>query len=245
MSLYVCIPSICEATLLSSPPELRKTSNASWSDMSIRSICSSMSTFTSIDDMLPIVSVNQRKNDNITSCNLALQSLRCIKDLSPGWMFNVWSSHLCGRRNPSCEFLSQLLPNRRANLVVSDLIWWTELCPGFVTLQLCWLCDDISACFTNTDCGVRHAHHISVCERDIRKQSGELRTSRLCKSAAAQGGGQQRERHVSSPLQYWDTNTTAHLYTQSRCVCFKRNDTKHSYNTISVHISKLAWTWSF
>ena len=48
------LPSPGEAALLSSPPECRKTSRASWSDISIRSICSSMSTFTSMEDILPI-----------------------------------------------------------------------------------------------------------------------------------------------------------------------------------------------
>lgn len=108
---------------------------------------------------------------------------RDIKDLSPGWM----------------EFLS--LRTQNDQIWLSDmLIWSTGLIPGFVTLLSCWLWDLFSACFTNTNCGVRHARHVCVCERDISKQSGELRTSRLRKSAAAQGGGQQRERDVSSPL---------------------------------------------
>lgn len=41
------------ATLLSSVPQPRNTSMVSWSDRSIMSICSSMSTFTSMEEMLP------------------------------------------------------------------------------------------------------------------------------------------------------------------------------------------------
>lgn len=39
--------------LLSSVPQPRNTSTVSWSDKSIMSICSSMSTFTSMEEMLP------------------------------------------------------------------------------------------------------------------------------------------------------------------------------------------------
>lgn len=47
------IPGRGPATLLSSVPQPRNTSMVSWSDRSIMSICSSMSTFTSMEEMLP------------------------------------------------------------------------------------------------------------------------------------------------------------------------------------------------
>lgn len=42
-------------------PELRKTSRASWSDTSIRSICSRTSTFTSMEEMLPMGAVHEQE----------------------------------------------------------------------------------------------------------------------------------------------------------------------------------------
>lgn len=51
------------STVLFSPPELRKTSKASWSDMSRRSICSNVSTFTSIEDILPMGSAIRNKGE--------------------------------------------------------------------------------------------------------------------------------------------------------------------------------------
>lgn len=48
------IPGSGDVSPSSSPLELKKTSKVSWSEMSISSIWSSRSTFTSIDEMLPI-----------------------------------------------------------------------------------------------------------------------------------------------------------------------------------------------
>lgn len=108
--MCACIPIIGEATLLSSPPELRKTSKASWSDMSIKSICSSMSTFTSIEDMLPIVSAYQRKSNNITFCNLTPQPAR----------YQGFESRMNG--------VPISANTKRSNLVVryTDLIYWAN-----------------------------------------------------------------------------------------------------------------------
>lgn len=75
-----CPPATGEAALLSSPPECRKTSRASWSDMSIRSICSSMSTFTSMDDMLPIGSGHKERRWDLSQ----RAAERSSKGLSPG-----------------------------------------------------------------------------------------------------------------------------------------------------------------
>lgn len=47
------IPVRGSETLLSSVPQARNTSTVSWSDRSIMSICSSTSTFTSMEEMLP------------------------------------------------------------------------------------------------------------------------------------------------------------------------------------------------
>lgn len=47
------IPGRDPAMLLSSVPQPRNTSTVSWSDRSSTSICSSMSTFTSMEEMLP------------------------------------------------------------------------------------------------------------------------------------------------------------------------------------------------
>lgn len=47
------IPGRDPATLLSSVPQPKNTSTVSWSDRSSTSICSSMSTFTSMEEMLP------------------------------------------------------------------------------------------------------------------------------------------------------------------------------------------------
>lgn len=81
---FVHLPMTGEAALLSSPPECRNTSRASWSDMSIRSICSSMSTFTSMEDMLPIGSGYNIEWQNVS----LLTKLKCSegssKGLSPG-----------------------------------------------------------------------------------------------------------------------------------------------------------------
>lgn len=48
------IPGSGDMSPPSSPLELKKTSKLSWSEMSISSIWSSRSTFTSMDEMLPI-----------------------------------------------------------------------------------------------------------------------------------------------------------------------------------------------
>lgn len=68
MSVTICArwsrpPETGDSTALSSPPEFRKTSKASWSDMSIRSICSNTSMFTSMDDMLPMGSGKRRARE--------------------------------------------------------------------------------------------------------------------------------------------------------------------------------------
>lgn len=56
LSVTCClIPGSGEVSKPSSPPELKKTSSVSWSDTSTSSIWSSKSTFTSMDEMLPIV----------------------------------------------------------------------------------------------------------------------------------------------------------------------------------------------
>lgn len=71
MSVTVCAswsppPETGDSAVLSSPPEFKKTSRASWSEMSIRSICSSMSMFTSMDDMLPMGSGKTRAREKVT-----------------------------------------------------------------------------------------------------------------------------------------------------------------------------------
>jgi len=51
--LRLLIPVRGAETLPSSVPQARNTSTVSWSDRSIMSICSSTSTFTSMEEMLP------------------------------------------------------------------------------------------------------------------------------------------------------------------------------------------------
>lgn len=61
------IPGSGDVSPPSSPPELKKTSKVSWSEMSISSIWSSKSTFTSMEEMLPIGAAVEGKYWDITS----------------------------------------------------------------------------------------------------------------------------------------------------------------------------------
>ena len=63
----VSIPGSVEVSTPSSPPELKKTSKASWSEMSISSIWSSKSTFTSIDEMLPMGAAGKEEDRKLSA----------------------------------------------------------------------------------------------------------------------------------------------------------------------------------
>lgn len=69
-------------------PELRNTSRASWSDMSIRSICSRTSTFTSIEEMLPMGAVHVDKK-NTQCAYLMLHLTAGVSECCISWCLNL------------------------------------------------------------------------------------------------------------------------------------------------------------
>lgn len=78
----VSLPGSGEVSTPSSP-ELKKTSKVSWSEMSISSIWSSKSTFTSMDEMLPIGAAGQGKQGNDVHLFVSVHSCWIISATSP------------------------------------------------------------------------------------------------------------------------------------------------------------------
>lgn len=103
---YPLLPSSGHEHESSSSVEARNTSRASWSEMSKRSICSSMSTLTSMDEMLLMGATEhgeeKEKNNNprvLNIINRIISRTKCV---------NTYSKYLCFT-HPSCNLSASVL----------------------------------------------------------------------------------------------------------------------------------------
>lgn len=84
----VHVPGRDPAVLLSSVPQPRNTSTVSWSDRSSTSICSSMSTFTSMEEMLPKGAAETEAREKVSdSARQRAPTALCRQDPGEGTEF--------------------------------------------------------------------------------------------------------------------------------------------------------------
>lgn len=175
---------------------------------------------------------NQRKSNSINNLNLTLQLLICIKDLSPGWM-------LMQGVPISAEKSSWVNSSQ-----IEQQIWLCQI--SFYVLS--YVLDSSPCSHVDAAMSLAHASQTQTaawgmpitcaCVSVTSVSRAVNCVPQSCVRAQRHREVDSKERDVLAPLlQYLDTNTTAHVYTQ--CHALTGIPPKNSSNIVPVHTPKI------